>query len=367
MGDQDGDRSRGLQRSQTDESLQVERDKADDVAEKRTAVAEVADVADEVVRVARQRADEVVQAARDRADRQHLFPRAAVAAAETERERSREDLVVERERSHADAAVERQRAERKRYLADFLAVEREATDQDLIDEREHADAAIAARDEFLANASHDLRSLLSGLSLTAGLLLNQAPAGAGGDPIRTHAGRSQRLIARMNRLVNDLLDIASIEAGKLELVVEQVDVAKLLGDTLDAFDPIAAAKRVALDCEASPPTLRARIDGGRILQVLANLVGNAIKFTPPEGRVSIRSRAEAGEVHFAVSDTGIGIPEDAMPGLFERFRQVSKDRRGLGLGLHISRCIVDAHGGRMWAQSKVSVGSTFHFVVPAVA
>jgi signal transduction histidine kinase len=367
MGDRDGDNSRGLQRGQTDESLRAERDKADDFAEKRTAVEEVADVADEVVRVARQRADEVVQAARDRADRKHVFPQAEVTAADSERERSREDFVLARERSHADAALERQRTERKRYLADLLAVEREATDQDLIDEREDADSAIATRDDFLANVSHDLRSLLGGLSLNAGLMLKQAPEGAGGDTMRAHADRSQRLITRMNRLVNDLLDIASIDAGKLELVVEQVDVAKLLGDTVDAFDPIAAAKRVALDCEASAPTLRARIDGGRILQVLANLVGNAIKFTPADGRVSIRSRTEGSEVHFSVSDTGIGIPEDAMPGLFERFRQVSKDRRGLGLGLHISKSIVEAHGGRMWAQSKVGVGSTFHFVVPAVA
>jgi len=111
--------------------------------------------------------------------------------------------------------------------------------------------------------------------------------------------------------------------------------------------------------------VEAQLDGGRILQVLANLVSNAIKFTPAGGRVSIRVVADRNDIQFSVSDTGIGIPDQALSAVFERFRQLSKDRRGLGLGLHISKCIVEAHGGRMWAESVVGVGSTFHFVLPA--
>jgi signal transduction histidine kinase len=353
------------QRDQTDESLRTERERADaSVAENSEVMESEEDEADEMVRVARQRADQIVQAAREAADRERS-PQSSANAASTERERTQADVLLESERSAADAVLEHERAKRKRYLADFLAVEREATDQDLLDERVHSDTAIAGRDELLANVSHDLRSLLGGLSLNTEMLIAQAPEGAAGEPIRKYGATSQRMVARMNRLINDLLDLTSIEAGQLALVPERLDVAKLLRDTIEAFGPIAAARRITLTADSSALPLQARLDGGRILQVLANLVGNAIKFTPPEGRVSIRLHTEGSELRFAVSDTGIGIPKDALQGVFERFRQVSKDRRGLGLGLHISSCIAAAHGGRMWVESELGVGSTFHLALPA--
>jgi signal transduction histidine kinase len=352
------------QRQQTDESLRVERDKADaSVADKRDSVE---DSADEVVRVARQRADQVVQTARDDADRERR-PESSATGAISDGERARADDVLELERSDADAVLAHERAERKRYLADFLAVEREATDKDLVGERAHADTVIAARDEFLATVSHDLRSLLGGLSLSAGLLGQQAPQGEGGDAVRKHAAMTERLVARMNRLISDLLDIASIEAGRLAVLRERLDVGKIVSETLEAFAPIAAAKRIVLEgnSEGSAVTEHAELDGGRILQVLANLVSNAIKFTPSGGRVSIRVRRERSEIVFAVSDTGIGIAESGLESVFERFRQIKSDRRGLGLGLHISKCIVAAHGGRMWVDSELGRGSTFYFAVPA--
>lgn len=361
MGGRDGAGTSSTQRDQTDESLRAERKRADaSLAEKSEAIE---DEADEVVRVARQRADQIVQDAREAADRQRR-PSPAIAAG-AERERTQADVLLENERSSADAVLEHERAERRRYLADFLAVEREATDQDLLDERACSDTSIAGRDAFLANVSHDLRSLLGGLSLNTGLLIAQAPEGATGDPMRRYGATSQRMVARMNRLINDLLDITSIEAGRLALMPERVEVARLLRETLDAFEPIAAAKRITLTADTSALPLHALLDGGRILQVLANLVGNAIKFTPPAGRVSIGIRSEGSEIRFAVSDTGIGIPKDALQGVFERFRQVSTDRRGLGLGLHISSCIAAAHGGRMWVESELGAGSTFYLALPA--
>ena len=350
-------------RDQTDESLRVERDKADSsVDEKHEAVEEAAD---EVVRLARERADEVVQTARADADRQRE-PQSTSGEARFERERARADVVLEKERTDADAVVDKERTERRRYLADFLTVEREATDSDLTGERAHADTAIAARDEFLATVSHDLRSLLGSLALNAELLFKHAPAGASGEKMRMHAGINGRLVTRMNRLVSDLLDITSIEAGMLALHPEQVEIGQLVRDTLDAFEPVAAVKHITLDADGASPKVHAQLDGGRILQVLANLVSNAIKFTPPNGRVSIRIRSKKDEIQFSVSDTGVGIQPDALQTVFERFRQVSKDRRGLGLGLHISKCIVEAHGGRMWAESEPATGSTFHFTVPSL-
>ena len=114
---------------------------------------------------------------------------------------------------------------------------------------------------------------------------------------------------------------------------------------------------------AAALTLIAILDDLRILQVLANLVGNAIKFTPSGGQVSIRIRTAAHRLQFVVSDTGIGIPENKLTAVFDRFEQVGNDRRGLGLGLHISKWIVEAHGGTIWAESGIT-GSTFYVELP---
>ena len=354
MHDPDERDSTHPQRDQTDESLRVEREKADIVAEEKRDAVDAE--ADGVVRLARERADEITAAARAGAD-----------GGGDAGERARADRLLRRERSAADAALDTERAARRRYLTDFLAAERDATDQDLLAERAHADTAVDARDDFLATVTHDLRALLGGLALNATMLVDEAPEGEGGEALRVCASRSQRLVARMNRLVNDLIDVASIEAGKLALFPEQVLVARALADTLEAFEPLAAAKRISLDAAAADPSLLAWIDEGRVLQVLANVVGNAIKFTPSGGRVSVSASADGREVHFTVTDSGIGIPEDAREGVFERFRQVRRDPRGLGLGLHISKSIVEAHGGRIWLESHLGAGSTFHFALPAGA
>jgi len=158
--------------------------------------------------------------------------------------------------------------------------------------------------------------------------------------------------------------VTSIDACKLSLLIEQVEVNKILRDTLEAFGPMASAKGIELDADASAKPFTAYMDSGRVLQVLANLVSNAIKFTPATGRVSIRIRNEKSEILFTVADTGIGIPTAKLQTIFERFRQISKDRRGLGLGLHISKNIIEAHGGRIWVESHPGSGSTFYFALP---
>jgi signal transduction histidine kinase len=315
-----------------------------------------------VVQVARERADDVVQAARDEADRERA-PSAATGVV-TERERGQADVVLAGERAEADAVLKGERALLRKNFEIFLASEREATNANLLDERVDADTTANVRDDFLAAVSHDLRSLLGGLLFSAQLLLRNAPEGAPGDMTRKYAGTSQRLVSRMTRLVNDLLDLVSVEAGRVALLMEENDVAAVLRETLEAFEPLAAAKGVTLDIDAGTPPCAGRFDGGRILQVLANLVSNAIKFTPSGGRVSIRGAREADELHFAVRDTGVGIPEDALQGVFEKFKQVARDRRGLGLGLYISKGIVEAHGGRIGVESLLGAGSTFHFAIP---
>jgi signal transduction histidine kinase len=249
----------------------------------------------------------------------------------------------------------------------FLAAERGRTDEDLVEERGLADTLVVTRDEFLANVSHDLRALLGGLSLTAGLLDKVAPEGEAGARIRKLAGAAGRYVSRMDRLLNDLLDVASIEAGKLLVVREAVAVAGLVEETVAAFGPVAEAKRITLLADAPDDLGEASLDGDRLLQVLANLVSNAIKFTPEGGQVRVAAAASAQEIHFTVQDSGIGIPADQLGRIFDRFHQLSRTRLGLGLGLHISSCLVEAHGGRLWAESVAGAGSTLHAVVPRAA
>src|SRR6185503_13656736 len=194
------------QREQTDESLRIERDKADArIATTKTATDD--------------EADRVVQEARDHAD---LAQRPPVPGGTIGRARDLADALLEDKRSNADAKLEEQRADRARYLADFLAAEREATDEDMIRERDIADRLVSTRDEFLANVSHDIRSLLSALGMNTELLLKHAPEGPASDPTRRYAVANQRLAARMNRLVNDLLDVSSIDGGRMSLLIEPV-------------------------------------------------------------------------------------------------------------------------------------------------
>jgi len=191
-----------------------------------------------------------------------------------------------------------------------------------------------------------------------------APEGEAGAQLRKLAAANGRYVKRMDRLLDDLLDVASIEAGKLTMVRGSVAVARLVEETVLAFEPVAAARSITLLAEPASDLADAALDDERILQVLANLVSNALRFTPERGRVRVAVTSSGREAHFTVEDTGGGIPADQLERVFERFRQLSKDRRGLGLGLHISRSIVEAHGGRMWAESEPGAGSTLHVVLP---
>jgi signal transduction histidine kinase len=144
------------------------------------------------------------------------------------------------------------------------------------------------------------------------------------------------------------------------------DLRALIHESVEIFQAPADARRILLEEIGGPPLL-ARFDHDRSLQVVANLIGNAIKFSPPGARISVRAEGVNGEMRVAVSDTGPGIRADNLEDIFGRFWQVGRrDRRGLGLGLYISRCIVQAQGGRIWAENGPASGSTFFFTVPSV-
>ncbi|HYH99818.1 HAMP domain-containing sensor histidine kinase [Hyalangium sp.] len=282
-----------------------------------------------------------------------------------DRERAHEDVVLQGERATSDAELRAEREEGKRALAALLHLERVETDTRLLLERERSDAGLATRDEFMGVVSHDLRTFLSGIALQAALLKRNASEDAAGKRTVQGLEKIERFTARMNRLIGDLVDVASIEAGKLLVAPSLQDARELVRESVEAFQPLASAQGLSLDAEIRGKPLMAEFDHERVLQVLANLLSNAIKFTKAGGRVSIRVELVGQEVHCSVTDTGAGIPSQQLTAVFERFWQArSGDRRGLGLGLYISKCIVEAHGGRIWAESQPGAGSTFTFTLP---
>jgi len=236
-------------------------------------------------------------------------------------------------------------------------------------ERITADELVASRDNFLGMVSHDLRNMLGGIALTAASMATSAGTEGGAPDLTTiarQAERIQRFTARMNRLVGDLLDVVSLEAGKLQITVSAVDAGQLVEDAREAFQLSFVAKQVALRTEIGPAKIVATADHERILQVLANLLSNALKFTDKGGEVKLAVTGTGEGVSFSVLDSGVGIPADLTDAIFERFRQVDpKAAGGLGLGLYIAKSIVDAHGGTIWAEKSPTGGTAVHFTLPA--
>jgi signal transduction histidine kinase len=353
------ERPASTERQRTDESLRVEREITDQaLGDEQQGVDELADA---VITRARQRADEVLATARARTDRRSGAPaRSGQLQQGIKTERAFEDRVLRDERADADELLIAERAE---HVA-LLALEREDTDKDLLRERARSDDALATRDEFLGIVSHDLRNMLNSIVLSAGTIERSAKLDRHGEQVIKQAQRIQRGSARMSRLIGDLVDVASIEAGALAVTLEVADVADVVTEAVETFQGQAAAKGVSLLVELVPPLSAITFDPARILQVLINLLSNAIKFTPAGGNVTVHAEPSGTDVCLSVADTGMGIPEDKLEAVFLRFLQLNNDRRGLGLGLYISKCIVLGHRGRIWAESKPGAGSKFCFTLP---
>jgi signal transduction histidine kinase len=348
------------EREQTDESLRTEREVTDQaIGEEQLAVDAVADA---VISRARARADELLAAARAKVDRSAAGPEASATLPQAlGRERALEDLVLREERRTADEVLRAERA----VHGEALSVGREETDKDLLRERARSDLAVARRDDFLAIVSHDLRSMLSSITLSAGLIAEGAEHGQGAPSAARQAKRIQSASGRMSRLIGDLVDVASIEAGALAVTREVGDLAQVVTEAIDTFQAQVAERHISLSVEVAAPLPLASFDPARILQVLANLLSNAIKFTDPGGKIEVRVQHDESELLCAVRDTGAGIPADKLESVFERFLQLQlNDRRGVGLGLYISKCIIQGHGGRIWAESALAQGSAFYFTIP---
>ena len=225
-----------------------------------------------------------------------------------------------------------------------------------------ATQATRARDEMLGVVAHDLRNPLNTIFMGATLMLELIEPQSG---LRQQAQMVHRAAERMNRLIQDLLDVRRIDSGRLALDAKPESVGSLLGEATEMLRPLASAAALELACKVDDDVPPVDADASRILQVLSNLVGNAIKFTPAGGRVRVHAEWLEGEVRFTVSDTGPGIPTEQLPHIFGRYWQAARaDRRGVGLGLAIAKGIVEAHKGRIWVESQVGVGSNFIFTLP---
>ena len=179
--------------------------------------------------------------------------------------------------------------------------------------------------------------------------------------------RIQRHTVRATRLIGDLVDVASIDAGRLAVIPAPGDVSALLAEVADEFRASAAVKGIELTVAGDTGVMPATFDHARLFQVLGNLIGNAIKFSPRGTSILLRAERIDDQMQVSVCDQGPGIPADRIETVFERFAQVHQhDRRGLGLGLFIARRIVDAHAGRIWAESASGRGTSILFTLPII-
>ena len=226
-----------------------------------------------------------------------------------------------------------------------------------------AQAATRARDDVLAIVSHDLRNPIHTISMSAALLQDLYP-----DPqemLTRQLAVIRRASRRANALIQDLLDVSRIESGTLAVERGPLDAHSLVDDVVVELRPIAEEKKVVLEGKWTGEPAQVPGDRDRLIQAFSNLIGNAVKFTPPGGRIEMGGSVVDGTVEYRIHDTGAGIPAEHLPHLFDRFWQAKRTgRAGAGLGLFITHGIVEAHGGTLTVESSEGQGSTFIVSLP---
>ena len=372
-------------RLHTDASLGAERANTDSA---RRLKAELQLEQDDLLEHDRAVADERLWKCRSRAD--SLLAREPIAAPELKIAVANERLVGDEDKRIEREALDACREERRRHSISppesekpehegesaGLEVHRHDTDHHLIAERARVDVALDAtmkalgdarteqerQSDLLGMVAHDLRSPLFIIAMSA-----QAIADSTEGSTREDAQEVRRAASRMERLLLDLLDVARIESQTLRITPSEVDIGPFVIEVLRSYQPLFVAREIAFDVERPIPAVVGSFDHDRIVQVLSNLLGNALKFTPAGGTVRLRVERREPDVEFILSDTGIGIHPDALPNVFKRFWKTDTDaRRGLGLGLYICEKVIEAHGGRIWVESEFGKGTTFHFTLPVV-
>lgn len=253
----------------------------------------------------------------------------------------------------------------------FIAVVRDITqlkktETELIELLRKTQEAVRTREDVLAIVSHDLKNPLFSIQLSAELISRRfTKEGVTSEAITRFVEAITRSAKQMQRLISDLLDFAKIQSGAFALELGEERLGPIVRSAVEAMSPLAAAKsiEIALEDDPSLPTLIC--DKDRVSQILFNLLGNAVKFTPERGKITVRVRNAGKEAIISVRDTGPGIDPGLLPAVFERYSQASETARlGTGLGLSIAKGITEAHHGRIWAESALGQGSQFSFALP---
>jgi signal transduction histidine kinase len=227
--------------------------------------------------------------------------------------------------------------------------------------RAKAEAARKSREQVLTIVAHDLRNPLTTIRMTATLLRRKPPPP---DELIRRLGAIDRAVTRSDNLIRDLLDANRAERGELEVSLRDDGVDPILREVVDLFAPLARERGITLEVHYEGRAM-IRCDRNRLLQVLGNLIGNALKFTPEGGEIALRVRDGDAHVSFEVADTGPGIKPEDLPHIFDRYWYA--DRRGTGLGLFIAQSIVHSHGSRLDVESEPGRGATFSFKLPRLA
>ena len=230
--------------------------------------------------------------------------------------------------------------------------------------RAHAEEIAQTRQDAVAVVSHDLRNPINAISTSAALMALAIDKG-NVEGLSARVQTIQNAVSRMNALIRDLLDTTRIQSGNLPVNLQTEDLAVIIGQVVQLLGPTLAGKKQTFDVALSDTKLYALCDRERIFQVLSNLIGNASKFSPEGTAVAIRARASSGEILVEVIDRGPGISDEHLPRIFEPYWRASPHRQtGLGLGLAIAKGIIEAHGTRIWVESRAGDGSRFCFTLP---
>jgi signal transduction histidine kinase len=245
------------------------------------------------------------------------------------------------------------------FLFFVIAVAISALIESLRRARARADAAARAREQVLAVVAHDLRNPLAAIQLTSSSLQANTPDEA---TLRKRLSAIDRSAVRMDNLIRDLIDVTRIERGEIHLTRRPEPVESIVSETADMFAAITKDRDLTLTTAAPPASVSVACDRERIVQVLGNLIGNAMRFTPGGGRISLHASEQPGGVRFVVEDTGPGIRPTDLSHIFEPYWHT--DSKGTGLGLYIAQSLIRGHGSQIEVASELGQGARFSFVLP---